>query len=146
MIIIEFIKLLLNSIIELSYSDLFFKYSIIYCINFYLFLHYLIYYYIRIKKKPLAGNIIIGGVIVGCIIGEILGLSLVWYRDNIYLPSLEDSLNINTDISTPLEDPEVNATNLKPLTDEELVKKNTQNTIKWFYIVYTVFYILYSIN
>lgn len=77
MIIVELIKLLLNSIIELSYSDLFFKYLIIYCINFCLLLHYLIYYFIRIKQKTFAGNIIIGGVIAECVIEEILGISLV---------------------------------------------------------------------
>lgn len=141
LLLIELLKLLTNSCIKIVDSEFFLTPFIIYCVSFYSFLQGMIYYYTRIAPCPTKVYIILGSVILGCVIGEIVGLSMVWYKENIYLPSLDDCNNIN--IEPPINNSELNE--LQSDTHQDLLDKNKKNTIKWFCIIYFAFIIFYQI-
>ena len=118
-------KFILNNCIEIVDAEWFFTPFIIYCVSFYSLLQGMIYYYTRTAPCPFKVYMILGSVILGCVIGKILGLSILWYKENIYFPSLEDSNNIS--LESPINNSELNAT-----------QSETHNDLLAFLFIYQI--------
>jgi hypothetical protein len=132
-------KIILKILLHICEADLFLKFFTIYCISLYSFM----LYYITTLRSVGAIKFFLAGITVGCILGEITGLSVVWYLNNVYYPSLEDSINSNDLISNT----ELVTQNTEPFISEEekLIRKNTKNTLKWFTIGFFIIHIVWGI-
>ena len=141
---------MIKFILNIFNSDLFVKIFILYCVGLYLFT----LYHISTLTSVFQIKFTLGALFLGCVVGEILGLSIVWYLDNFYFPTLENNIDL-TDINTNIESYNQNKTestetnfynqNKTEFTEQEKqLKKNTRNTLKWFGIIYIIVLILYS--
>jgi len=128
---------MIKLILDIFNSDLFVKIFTLYCAGLYLFT----LYHISTLTSVFQIKFTLGALFLGCIVGEILGLSIGWYLDNFYFPSLENDIDIN-DVTSNTESHNQNKTEFTE--QEKQLKKNTRNTLKWFGIIYIIVLILYS--
>lgn len=125
---------MITFLLDIITSGLFIKLFTIYCVSLYLF----ILYYITTLTSVDCIKFLLVALAFGCIVGEILGIGAVWYLDNFYYPTIQNPTNIN-EIMPEIESIKQNTETF--INEDDIIKKNTRNTVKWFSIVFIGFYI-----